>query len=222
MMAGLFLANVWCNYWLIALFLGIVTFVSWLNWGHGNSSKRTCAWLGYAAAAPAISLLVAAHAVGYGARSHLHLGGLLIFDPKVILLIDCGPFAMYYFPKVAHEMVKRDWLWVSLAALPLSIFGSRALFAYSYELYRGVLIEIPGSRDYSHMGIFITLAIMTVLYLKLGRRVYKVGLLTTGGHSPGDSCFDQFAGGLPVAQYLDDIPGLRSPVRDSGIVEGGN
>ncbi len=185
MMASLFLVNACCNYFLIAIFLGIVTCVSWMNWRHGNPSKWSYSWLGYAVAAPVVSLVLATHAVGYGAWSLVEQRNILIFDPKVILLIGCAPFAMYYVLKVAHEMVKRDWLWVSFASLPLPIFGSWALFVHSYELYRGVHIEMLGPRDYSTMGIFLALALTTVLYLKLGKRTYKVALLALGAGSLG-------------------------------------
>lgn len=185
MMAGLFLTNVCCNYFLIALFLGIIICVSWMNWRNGNPSKWSYSWLGYAMAAPAVSLLIAAHAVGYGAWSLVEHRDLLVFDPKVVLLIGSAPFAMYYVLKVAHEMVKRDWLWVSFACLPLPIFGSWALFVHSYEIYRGVHIEMLGPRDYSQMGIFVAMALMTALYLKLGKRIYKVALLALAAGTLG-------------------------------------
>lgn len=185
MMASIFLANMCCNYFVIALFLGVIICVSWMNWRRGNPSKWSYSWLGYAMAAPAVSLLITAHAVGHGAWSLVDQRDLLIFDPKVILLIGCAPFAMYYVLKVAHEMVKKDWLWVSFATLPLPVFGSWALFVHSYEIYRGVHIEMLGPRDYSQMAIFVILAFMTGLYLKLGRRIYKVTLLASGAASLG-------------------------------------
>ncbi len=185
MMASIFLANMCCNYLVMALFLGVIICVSWMNWRGGNSSKWSYSWLGYAMAAPAVSLIITVHAVGYGAWSLVDQRDILIFDPKVILLIGCAPFAMYYVLKVAHEMVKKDWMWVSFATLPLPIFGSWALFVHSYEIYRGVHIEMLGPRDYSHMAIFVTLAFMTVLYLKLGRRIYKATLLALGAAALG-------------------------------------
>lgn len=201
MMASLFLANVCCNYFLIALFLGIVTCVSWMNWRHGNPSKWSYSWLGYAVSAPAVSLIITVHAVGYGAWTLVDQSDLLVFDPKVILLIGCAPFAMYYVLKVAHEMVKRDWLWVSFATLPLPIFGSWALFVHSYEIYRGVHIEMLGPRDYSYIGIFLALALTTVLYLKLGRRVYKATLLAMGAAALGIMT----AINLPVGFQLPNV-----------------
>ena len=177
MVTALFVFNLCCNYFVIAVMLACVSGVTWANWRHGNPSKWSYTWVGYAIAAPSISLLISFHAVVYGGWALLTGSGLPTFDPMLLLLIGCAPFAMYYVMKCAHEMVKKDWLWLSFATLPLPIFGSWVLLFHSYQAYVGVHLEMLGERDVTQIAAFVVMALMTVLYLKLGRRAFKMTLL---------------------------------------------
>jgi len=177
MVGSMFLLEFCCNYFIIALFLGAITAVTWYGWHKGSPSKWLYSWLGYVIVAPVVSFLIAIHAIGYGAWVMLTGKGLPVFDPMIILLICCAPFAMYSLLKLAREMVRRDWLLVSFAALPVPVFASWVLFFHSYEIYMGIHVEMLGNVDYLDMGIFVGLAVITGLYLKLGRRALKVGLL---------------------------------------------
>ena len=183
--AGLFLFELCCNYFVIATLLACITSVTWANWRHGNPSKWSYSWIGYAIAAPAISLLISIHAVGYGAWTLLAGQGLPIFDPIVILLIGCAPFAMYSVLKCAHEMVKKDWLWISFATLPLPILGSWALLFHSYEIYMGVHVEMLGQQDFAQVAAFLGIALMTAFYLKVGNRGFRMTLLLVGAGGLG-------------------------------------
>ena len=185
MIAGLFVFELCCNYFIIATMLVFITGVTYSNWRHGNPSKWSYTWIGYAMAAPSISLLVSFHAVVYGGWALLNGRGLPIFDPMVLLLIGCAPFAMYYVLKCAHEMVKKDWLWISFATLPLPIFGSWVLLFHSYEVYMGVHLEMLGQRDISQVAAFVVLTLMTALYLKVGKRWFKLTLLLVGAATLG-------------------------------------
>lgn len=177
MIASLFLFGMCCNYFIIAAMLATIGSVAWLNWRNGNPSKWSYTWIGYAIAAPVFGALVALQATGYGAWMLLNGRNVPVFDPMVILLIGSAPFAMVYVVKLAHEMVKRDWLWLSLSALPLPILGSWVLFFHSNELYMGVHLEMLGQMDYTHLGVFVAMSVTTALYLKLGKRLLKVSLL---------------------------------------------
>ena len=185
MIAGLFVFELCCNYFVIATMLAFITGVTFANWRQGSPSKWSYTWIGYAIAAPSISLLVSFHAVVYGGWALLNGRGLPIFDPMVILLIGCAPFAMYYVLKCAHEMVKKDWLWISFATLPLPIFGAWVLVFHSYEVYMGVHLEMLGQRDISQIAAFVVLALMTALYLKVGKRWFKLALLLVGAATLG-------------------------------------
>ena len=121
--------------------------------------------------------MVCLQAVGYGAWALLTGEGVPVFDPMVILLIGCAPFAMYQVIKLAHQMVKKDWLWLTFAALPLPVVGSWVIFFHSNELYMGVHLEMLGQIDYTQMGVFVALGIISALYLKLGKRGPKLSLL---------------------------------------------
>ena len=177
MIAGLFVFELCCNYFVIATMLVFITGVTYANWRHGNPSKWSYSWIGYAIAAPSISLLISFHAVVYGAWTLVKGQGLPTFDPMILLLIGCAPFAMYYVLKCAHEMVKKDWLWISFTTLPLPIFGSWVLIFHSYEVYMGVHLEMLGQRDVTQVGSFIALALMTPFYLRVGKRWFKLALL---------------------------------------------
>ena len=177
MIAGLFAFDLCCNYFIISTMLAFIGGVTWANWRYGNPSKWSYTWMGYAMAAPTLSLLVGFHAVAYGGWNLLTGRGLPTFDPTILLLIGCAPFAMYFVLKCAHEMVKKDWLWLSFATLPLPIFGSWVLFFHSYDVFMGVRLQMLGERDVTHIASFVVLALMSVLYLKLGRRAFKMTLL---------------------------------------------
>jgi len=177
MVCGLFLFKFCCNYFVIALALSAIAALTWYDWRKGNPSNWSYSWLGYVIVAPVVSFLIAIHAIGYGAWVLLTGRSLPVFDPMIIVLIACAPFAMYSLLKLAREMVRRDWLLVSFAALPVPVFGSWVLFYHSYEVYMGIHLEMLGAVDYLDMGIFVGLAVITGLYLKLGRRALKVGLL---------------------------------------------
>ena len=177
MIASLFFFEICCNYLIITALLGIIVVVTWTNWRHGNPSKWSYSWLGYAVAAPAISLMVCLQSVGYGAWALLAGEGVPVFDPMVILLIGCAPFAIYQVIKLAHQMVKNDWLWLTFATLPLPVVGSWVLIFHSNELYMGVHLEMLGQMDYTQIGVFVALGLISALYLKLGKRGLKLSLL---------------------------------------------
>lgn len=185
MVAGLFLFENCCNYFIIAAMLACFTGVSWANWRHGNPSKWSYTWIGYAIAAPALSLMISAHAVGYGAWSLVTGEEMPIFDPLIFLLIGSAPFAMYNVMKCAHLMVLRDWMWLSFATLPLPVLGSWILFFHSYEIYRGIHIEMLGQPTVSQIGVFIALALMTALYMKVANRGWKLTMLLVSAGAVG-------------------------------------
>ena len=185
MVGSLFLFGICCNYFIIAAMQVCITGVTWTNWRHGNPSKWSYTWIGYAIAAPSISLIVSVHAVAYGAWSLVAGQSLPIFDPMLILLIGSAPLAMYNVLKCAHLMVKRDWLWLSFATLPLPVLGSWVLFFHSYEIYQGIHIEMLGHQGGPQIGVFMALALMTALYMKVGKRAWKLILLLVSAGAVG-------------------------------------
>ena len=183
-MASLFLFKLCRNYFIVAALLAGISMVTWTNWRNGSSNKWSYSWLGYAVAAAAISVIVSVHAVSYGAWLLLTGRGLPVFDP-LLLLIGCSPLAMWNVARLAHEMVKRDWLWVSFAALPLPMLASWVFFLHSDEVYLGVNLEMLGQMAYTHIIIFVALALMTALYLKIGRRAIRLSILLAGAAALG-------------------------------------
>lgn len=176
-MASLFLFELCCNYFVVAVVLAGMTLVSWMNWRSGHPSKWSYSWLGYAVAAPSLAFLISLHGVGYGAWLLITGQGLPVFDPILILLIGCSPLAVWNVAKISHEMVKRDWLWVTFASLPLPVLGSWVLFFHSHEVYLGVHLEMLGQMDYTHIGIFVALGLISAFYMKVGRRAMRVSVL---------------------------------------------
>ncbi len=201
MIASLFFFEMCCNYFIITAVLGTIVGVTWMNWRHGNPSQWSYSWLGYAVAAPAISLMVCLQAVGYGAWALITGQGVPVFDPMVILLIGCAPFAMYLVIRLAHQMVKKDWLWLTFATLPLPVVGSWVLFFHSNELYMGVHLEMLGQMDYTQMGVFVALGLISALYLKLGNRGLKLSLLIVSAVAFGTIT----SATMPVGLHLSNL-----------------
>ena len=79
---------------------------------------------------------------------------------------------------VLFKMVKRDWLLASLTALPFPFLTSWILFLN----WQGGLWSNHAERmqdtDTDRAFIFVAMAITTAIFLKLGPRLLRIGLLT--------------------------------------------
>ena len=177
LLASLFALHLWSHYFLVGLLLIGVTLVTWKNWRAGNPSKWSYSWLGYTLAAPILSWLLAVITLGYGGWTLVTTGQLPFNVILFVLLIGYIPFSMWIVFNVVSTVIRRDWLLASLTALPFPFLTSWVLFLN----WRGGLWSDHRERmqetDTDRALIFLALAVTTAVFLKIGPRLVKIGLL---------------------------------------------
>lgn len=174
-LAVLFALHLWSLTW-VALLLVAITFVALRAWRAGKP-KWTYPWLGYATAAPAMSWLLTLVSLGYGGWMYFTTGALPYSLPIFILLLAYIPFSLWVVATVLVKVVRQDWLLAGLTALPFPFLTSWLLFLN----WQGGLWAPPAGlaeSDSSRALVFLALAVTTGVFLKVGHRLVKIGLLT--------------------------------------------
>ena len=178
LLASLFALHLWSHYFLVGLLLIGVTLVSWRNWRSGHPSKWAYSWMGYTLAAPALSWLLALIALAYGGWTLVTTGKLPFSVILFFLLIGYVPFSMWIMFSVVRKLVRQDWLLASLTALPFPFLTSWVLFLN----WQGGLWSDHRERmqetDTDRALIFLALAVTTAVFLRVGPRLVRIGLLT--------------------------------------------
>ena len=177
LLAALFALHLWSHYFLVSLLLVGIAFVTWRNWRAGRPSKWSYSWMGYTLAAPALSWLLSLIALGYGAWTLVTTGKLPFNVAFFFLLVGYVPFSMWIVYNVVSKIAKRDWLLVSLTALPFPFLTSWVLFLnWSGGLWSDH-VERMQQTDTARAFIFLALAVTTAVFLKVGPRLVRIGLL---------------------------------------------
>ncbi len=133
--------------------------------------------MGYTLAAPAISWLLSLITLGYGGWTLITTGHLPFNTVLFLLLIGYVPFSMWIVFNVVSKIARRDWLLVSLTALPFPFLTSWVLFLnWSGGLWADHVERIQQT-DTARAFIFLALAITTAVFLKVGPRLLRIGLL---------------------------------------------
>ena len=177
LLASLFALHLWTRYLLIAVVLVGMTFVTLRGW-KTDKPKWTYSWLGYSMAAPVLSWLMALVAVGYGGWTFVTTGSLPFSFSLYVLIIAYVPFSLWIMAKVARRIVRQDWLLASLTALPFPFLTSWMLFLNGEGSLWGPHRANFHETDSDRALIFLALAVTTAVFLKLGHRLMKIGLLT--------------------------------------------
>ena len=178
LLAALFALHLWSHYFLVSLLLIAIAFVTWRNWRAGSPSKWSYSWMGYSLAAPALSWLLSLTTLGYGAWTLLTTGQLPFNVVLFFLLIGYVPFSMWIMANVIFKMVKRDWLLASLTALPFPFLTSWVLFLNWQGGLWSEHAERMQDSDTARAFIFVAMAVTTAVFLKVGPRLLRIGLLT--------------------------------------------
>jgi len=178
LLASLFALHLWSHYFLVSLLLIAIAFVTWRNWRAGSPSKWSYSWMGYSLAAPALSWLLSLITLGYGAWTLLTTGQLPFNVVLFFLLIGYVPFSMWIMANVIFVMVKRDWLLASLTALPFPFLTSWILFLNWQGGLWSEHAERMQDSDTARAFIFVAMAVTTAVFLKVGPRLLRIGLLT--------------------------------------------
>ncbi len=177
-LASVFALHLWSHYFLVGLLLIGLTLVTWRNWRAGHPSKWSYSWLGYTLAAPILSWLLALITLTYGGWTLVTTGELPVNVVLFFLLIGYVPFSMWVVFNVISKVVRRDWLLASLTALPFPFLTSWVFFLN----WQGGLWSDHRERmqesDTDRALIFLALAVTTGVFLRVGPRLIKIGLLT--------------------------------------------
>ena len=177
LLAALFALHLWSQYFLVAVLLIGIALVTWRNWCKGNPSKWSYTWMGYTLAAPILSWLLSLITLGYGGWTLVTTGQLPFNVVLFFLLIGYVPFSMWIVVGVVRKVFRRDWLLASLTALPFPFLTSFVLFLE----WHGGLWSDHGERmqstDTARAYIFLALAVTTAVFLKVGPRMVRIGLL---------------------------------------------
>jgi hypothetical protein len=178
LLASLFALHLWSQYFLVTLLVIGVALVTWKNWRAGNPSKWSYSWMGYSLAAPTLSWLLALITLSYGAWTLVTTGHLPFNVVLFFLLVGYIPFSMWIVFRFARKVMRRDWLLASLTALPFPFLTSWVLFL---DWQGGLWSSGADGKDTSDTSlafIFLALAVTTAVFLKIGPRPIKIGLLT--------------------------------------------
>ena len=178
LLASLFALHLWSHYFLVSLLLIVIVFVTWRNWRAGSPSKWSYSWMGYSLAAPALSWLLSLITIGYGAWTLITTGQLPFNVVLFFLLMGYIPFSMWIMANVILKMVKRDWLLASLTALPFPFLTSWILFLNWQGGLWSEHADWMQDSDTARAFIFLAMAVTTAVFLKVGPRLLRIGLLT--------------------------------------------
>ena len=177
LLASLFALHLWNRYLLVGVLLVGISFVA-LKGSKAERPKWTYTWLGYSMVAPALSWLMALTALGYGGWKFLTTGSLPFSFPIYLLLIAYVPFSLWIMAKVVMRVVRQDWLLASLTALPFPFLTSWILFPnWPGGIWAASSVQVRDA-DSDRALVFLALAVTTGVFLKVGHRLLKIGLLT--------------------------------------------
>ena len=176
LLASIFAFHLWTELLWVVVALGGATFIAILAWRMGRP-QWTYPWLGYALAVPALSWAMAMAAIGYGIWAFVTGGELPLALPIYIGIALWVPISFTIIIRVVRQAVRQDWLVVSLAALPLPFIATWFFLLH----WRGGQLVPDKPRamqtDSDTAIIFVALAIITALYLRLGRRSLRLALM---------------------------------------------
>jgi hypothetical protein len=178
LLAALFALHLWSQYFLVALILIGMALVTWRNWRAGNPSKWSYSWMGYTLVAPTLSWLLSLITLAYGGWTLVTTGNLPFNVILFVLLIGYVPFSMWIVFGAVRKVMRRDWLLASLTALPFPFLTSWVLFLNWQGGLWSDHAERMESTDTARALIFLALAITTAVFLKIGPRLIRIGLLT--------------------------------------------
>ena len=180
LIALLFGLHLWHNSsWIVAVLISMVA-ISAYGWRHGRPAW-SYTWLGYFLAPILIAALLSVYALGQ-AFFGLVSGDGSKLNPWILLgTFIYLPLAMKLLGSSIANVVRRDWLYGSLMAFPLP-----AIACWLFALHReSALFE--SSDQYLHDQApwialsFITLATGAAAFIRLGQRLFKIGVLVTAG-----------------------------------------
>lgn len=177
LLALLFALHLWTAPVWVVLLLVTATVISFVGWRMGKPTW-TYPWLGYCLVPPIISWGLAMSAVAYGAWSIIVRGYLPLSIPIYIASFLYFAFSLWAVIRIVSQVSRRDWVMGSLTVLPVPFLAYWFFYFYS----RREVLQAAGHRvsevDSSAAVVFLVLALATVVFFRIGRRLVRVALLT--------------------------------------------
>lgn len=174
--AAMFRFHLWVELFWVAVAVSIAVATATAAWRRGLPNW-TAPWLGYALVLPAMTWVVAAVVVGYGAWAFISGGTPPLSLAMYIAVATWIPVATIIILTIARRTLSYDWLVISLASLPLP-FLSAWLFMLHWQ--GGVLIPDRVralEMDTVTALVFLALAGFTALFMRIGRRSWRLVLI---------------------------------------------
>ncbi len=175
-LAVIFAFHLWTDLLWVVVALSGAAIIAVLAW-RGGRPTWTYPWLGYALAAPALSWALAMAAVGYGAWSFATQGTLPFALPLYLGIVLWVPISLSLVLRVARRVVLHDWLVVSLAALPMPFIATWFFLLHWHggQLVPDKIRAMDAGTDTAM--VFVALALTTALYMKVGKRSFRILLV---------------------------------------------
>ncbi|MBI4234057.1 MAG: hypothetical protein HY686_06415, partial [Chloroflexi bacterium] len=175
--ALLFALHLWAvSAWVILLLIS-ATVISLIAWRKGQP-RWLYPWLGYCLISPVVSLFLITFALGEALWS-LAQGYPTPLHPIAYLgMMVYGSLCLIVLWQLWRRVVRRDWLYATLTALPFPLLVSWLLFLnanggpFAYDSQR--LYEADGATALA----FLVVALATAAVYRVGRRALKVSILT--------------------------------------------
>ena len=176
LLAALFALHLWTNPLLVILLAGAAIAVAVVAWFVGRP-QWAYPWLGYALSPLAVSWMVAVAVLVYGVWNYFTWHYLPLGLPIYLGMALWVPLMGFVAFRVLRKAVLHDWPAVSLASLPLPLIAAW-LFLLHWGGGQVVLDEVRAlEADASTAMVFVALALTTGIYMKVGRRGWRIALI---------------------------------------------
>ena len=174
--AVLFALHLWTGSLWVALFLISATVVTVRAWRRGQPSW-IYPWLGYCLVAPVVGWVLALRVLGFGLWNILngHFPLLLLLASPLLVLYMALVLGVVW--NIFSTVVRRDWLYASLTALPFPFLTAWLLYLgdhggpFTYDSRQ--LLEVDGATAL----LFLGLAVTTTAVLQVAQRLFRVAVL---------------------------------------------
>ena len=134
-------------------------------------------WLGYCLIVSSLLWAMALASTGYGAWSLVSRGTLPLGIPIYIASLVYLPVSLWLVVSIFFGVIRRDWLLASLMAVPLPFLTYWLLYIQGRtDIFRPASSTLKGV-DVSTALVFVTLAVITAIFLRIGQRLVKVALV---------------------------------------------
>ncbi|MBM4433154.1 MAG: hypothetical protein FJ025_04065 [Chloroflexi bacterium] len=179
LLASLFASHLWRNPIVASVAFISIVCVTLFGWWHGKPNWLY-SWIGYSLT----PLLIAGYASISTIRQAISFsinGGPFPSVWAVLAVCALFAFSLFIIIKTTNRVVKRDWILASIMLVPLPILGS---WLFNIEgaggLFQGTASALH-QWDMPMASAFAMLGVTSAVFIRLRRRVLKVGAVTIVG-----------------------------------------